>query len=346
MTNLLSIVPALAGVAVSAAMTATALAQPAPDPVRPLKVKVYAPAEGVEVAAAMAPPWCDVVPPPKSPSSSASRSSLERQFMVVDRSGWGGGTLEKIAAMLCESPEDESFQAQTGSVVQAWINVTGLGTQQAIASIRARVDTASWKRQRDETCAAVAVNPEASGRALELARVTARVFGCGSSSLGPFWSDDMNPPDKSLGWYLDEDAAPPSQTIASYRVLRCLPRASRAPDAHALGRYASCGVEARALDPGKLEAELASSGWNEFAKTIAREQHGFARRRVAQYDREVRALAAKDPAYQQIFYDAPEAAWKAWTELAAANRDALDAAFAYEARFVDNPGRATGCRAA
>ena len=336
---LLTTLPAAASVILH---TAAAGAQSDDDGRKRLpKVTEFAPPDGQPALAPFSPSWCA-----KVDASKGSGGQLERRLGSIKSSGWYPEGLVEVAQLVCLDPKAPDYQAQTAQIVQGWMALTGTSREQTIASITARLDTAAWERMETEACAALATSNELIGRDRELGVVTERALGCGSRTQ-PFWLDESNPPEKNLLWYLDDTVEAPSQVVAAYWVLSCLPgtRTDGAEESD-LGRYASCGVDARRLDEPKLEAELAAAGWNPYAAITARELHGHARRVARIWEAQARAWAAKEPAYQQLFFDAPEAGWNAWLAEIDAHRAAWTASIAYGTKLMaSSPKRITGCQA-
>jgi hypothetical protein len=304
------------------------------------KVIEFAPPDGQSPLAPFTPPWCAKV----DASQGGTAGQLERRLESIKSGGWYFESLVEVAQLVCLDPKAPELQAQTAQIVQGWMALTGVTREQAIAGITARLDVAGWERKEQEACAAIATSSEAIGRQRELGVVVERALGCGSRTQ-PFWFDESNGPDEHLIWYLDDSVEAPSQIAVAYHVLNCLPKPRTTDvDDSDLGRYASCGVDARRLDEKRLERELAASGWNDYATITAREHHAHACRVARVWEANARAAAAKDPAYQQILFDAPEAGWAAWVAEIEANRAAWSAAIDYGTRFMaSEPKPVTGC---
>jgi hypothetical protein len=111
-----------------------------------------------------------------------------------------------------------------------------------------------------------------------------------------------------------------------------------------LGRFALCGHEAGLLDKAKLERELAEGGYNDYAKTLAREQFGRVKVVLESYRKIVGALGDQDPTYRALFFEAPARAWKAWEEFHAAEKAHIALTQDFETKVMDPSRKAlAGC---
>lgn len=289
----------------------------------------------------MKPAWCDLTSEWKG---KITGGILGRQLGKAKRYGLSYSTLVDVAAMLCAHPNQPSWQKQTGYVVQKYVNETGLNKKDVIASIRARLKKARWKRDQKAFCRTV---PRAGGSDENklMHKIYRRLYGC--NNYGIFWRTESGG-NKELLWYIDRRATPDSEVLRAYYVLDCLKGsetiAQKSPPA--LADYAVCGLDARKLSRARLEAELAKAPHNSYSRTLARETFGVALAAAGRYKRAVDALVKRDAIYKKVFYDAPQAAWNKWLANYNKNKQHIEAAIAFEARVAGPSISALrGCRA-
>jgi hypothetical protein len=301
------------------------------------------PADGVARVEPRAPGWCDKLPAGELDTSRMIWATSGMQALVEERYWWA--TTREILGPLCGNPDDPNVRQQTAYFYQWWVNKTGMPPEELDGLFRyfgsfPTGDGALYATAQTEMCAAFpAASAEASDRDQLLARATRASLGCSDSAGTPYWVAGGSGDD--LWWHLDAAAEAPSQLLRAYAVLGCLWDHETIEDRH-LGNYAACGADGRDLDAAALEREIAD--WHELAQAHARMTVAAARKVTARYQAVARARADADPAWQELLYDAPARGWKAWEAAYAAERDAVDAARAYEARYF-GPSRkaARGC---
>lgn len=297
----------------------------------------FEPLPGRARAPAMKPAWCDLT------SKYKNQVVGKRLGRTMSGSKRTGGFLESrlvdSAELLCAHPNEPDWQKQTGYLVQAWINQTGLGVKAAVASIRARVDQSTWKSQRKQTCSKYVSSSEDSEETKRLNKAMVNTFGCGNWQQ--FWNNPMRQ-GKQLEWHVDKSAEFRSEVLKSHWVLECLSKGDdiASGDKHQLLRYARCGVDAQSLSRAKLDAELERERYNGFARTVARDTFARAKATNRAYRTVIDKLVKKDPIYREVFYTAPEKGFRGWVDAYRSNKAAVDAARAYEQKIYGPSKRA------
>jgi hypothetical protein len=282
-----------------------------------------APDKGMPPVGAIAIDWCS-----KADTSDASGGALKRMLQNMEERGWHWDHVPRAAAQLCGNPGDPQYQRQAGYFVQGLVNLTGQAPAQVVADLRLRMDPERWAREREVTCKRFEVSQEASVETRELANAHRELFGCGYDPVPAWWLDRAS---ITIDHHLDRTLEQPTQLQRAYHVARCMAASSK-PEAQVL-TYALCSPDAAALDPATLDREMAAAGHNAYAKAIARQHVSHVRRRWAALEGRVRALAAKDAAYQQLAFTVPMAAWKRALERRRSHAEALERSAAYEAAF-------------
>ena len=301
------------------------------------------PVEGVARIAPRRPGWCDQLPKSELARALLPQATSAMQDLVAERYWWA--TTRKVLGPLCASPDDAAVQQQTAYFYQWWVNRTALTPEQLDGLFRyfgtlASADLTLYPDTMAKVCKAFPpASNEASERDRLIAQATRASLGCAEHDGAPYWVSRGATDD--LFWHLDALEAPPSELVRAHSVLHCLGEPDEIDDDD-LAAYAVCGADGRGLDLAALEKEIA--GYHELARAHARLTVAAARRITARYEAVARAKAAQDPAWQALLYDAPASGWAAWTKAYQANRAAIDAARAYEARYLGASRKAArGC---
>jgi hypothetical protein len=299
---------------------------------------------GRDVVRPIKPDWCDDA---ALEDAFANPAGLDRVLSMVQRSvesGYSEKTLRQVGQVACVHPNDPEFQQRVAAWRQGWINLVGISEKDDREAIRARLSE-SWEQQGKDYCAAIAPGEEASSEERSLTEALAAGTGCGDTALGVY-ANDMN---RELGWWIDARAQTSSEIVRAVYVTRCMRILHDAdwPDPKStwvMQAFATCGPDARRLDRARLDKELAGARFNDFARVHAREVFALAKTVYSQLESEYKKLAEKDEAYRALLFDAPEAGWSAWEKSYAANREAFEAARAFEAKFRGPSRKATaGC---
>jgi hypothetical protein len=284
-----------------------------------------------ERATPFKPTWCGVVEEVDVGSGAVGRTAGN----MLERNQADAKTVAQVATMLCVDPDEAGVQKQAGFVAQQWMNWTGLTQKDAIASIAARADAATWEKQRAETCAQHEVGEEDAPETKALTQAQRMFYGC--SDDGPVWMWRRGAPDNLL-WWLDRGAQPPSELLRTTYVLVELPDEVASPKddsfRHAMRGVILAGLDAAKLDPARLEAELASG--NDYAKVVARENMARARADWRMWQAAVSAAAAKDPDLKKVVIDAPAEGWAAWEKTYASDRVTFDEGAEFE-KLTNSP---------
>jgi hypothetical protein len=304
------------------------------------RMVVFEPDPGREKVEAMKPTWCDLT---NKYEGKVMGSRLARTLTRIKDKGWYRGDITTVAEILCTHPDAPDWQKQTGYVVQGWVNTTGLGKDDALAGIRARVQRERWEKQKKEVCGDMEVSGEASEEQKRINSAMRDTFGCGKEI---YWRMPYARVGDKLEWFLDKDIEIPSEVMRSYYVLNCLGHGYelKKSELYVLAGYARCGIDARKLSREKLDKEIKDKGYNEYQSILAREQLARAKDVGERYQRVIDKLVKSDPVYKRIFYEAPEKAFKSWEKDYNANKAAIDEANAFEGKLYGPSKKAmTGC---
>ncbi|MCC6810266.1 MAG: hypothetical protein IT381_22740 [Deltaproteobacteria bacterium] len=298
-------------------------------------LKPVAPEPGAPVIGKHRPSWCkgksDKYGPDALPLATISDSWADRE--------------EAMVQMLCGDPDEPVFQEQVGHYFQRWANYTGQNAAQLDEYFAAASDREKWDKAHEAACQKVAVGEESPEREQTLGIMRKAVVGCGYEAQvnTPYHlSFNLMQTLKNELWHFDRDAAVPSQLAAIYRVLACV-GSSDEKDLSQVAKFAGCRADVAQLDEKKLVAEIAAEGLNEYARLVALQSMGVAKRRAAPLEAALQAKA-KDADMREVLIDAPARAWKEWEAAYAANKAAIDAARAFEDKFHGTRKSATkGC---
>lgn len=280
------------------------------------------PAPGAPTIGAYKAPWCKKA----EPNPGYGPGALAR---MVD--SYPLDAAYKAAPILCLMPDDTRFQKVVGAYMQTFANETGANADQIAAYLELYRYEKNYEELAAETCKKVAVDGEASEREKSLAVMTGAVVGCDhyGQVAKPMFIDSSAPLDNSALWHIDREAALPSQLVGTYYVLNCVAQGTP-DDTWALVRYGGCRADVKQLDEKKLAAETKAGGYNEQAKANAVLAMAKAKYRAGLFEKALVAKADKDPELKELFMEAPEQAWKDWVTARKINKEAIDAARAYE----------------
>ncbi|MEZ4403653.1 MAG: hypothetical protein R3B06_26755 [Kofleriaceae bacterium] len=314
-------------VALAAAGAALVATPPAQAQVTASNLVKVAPENGVPAVGPVKPTWCDEV--------GANQTGLHHA--TANDNLWS--YFDRAAGMTCQDPDDPLFQQQVGYYLQRWANVTGATTAQLREFLALRVG--DWDAQRDAACAAVPALEEGTARAIVFRKHEREVLGC-----------DGNPPhhiggsrglDGTATWHFDRTAEVPSQVAAIHHIQSCL-TSDREVRMYHLVRWAVCRLDLPQLDDAKLAAEIKAAGYNDYARIITTQAMSTVRLEARRMEQIFLAKAQQDPELKAVLIDAPARGWKAWEAAVAAQRPAVEAAWAYEDKFYGpRVSAAKGC---
>jgi len=291
------------------------------------------PKPGRDVISAMSPAWCDSAPEAaRDPGN--NRGGLERMFATDP---YAEERLPTVLGLLCSNPDDDSIKAATASLLQGWINRTGLDRDAAIESFRQRVQAERWQQQKMETCNSLTQSAQSTEEAQLLDAARRQVFGCRDSG------HDFT----RLQWYLDRRGKPESEIIAAFLARNCFgfDEAPAQDDMFKVAKWPICSHDAITLDLDALAAQAKSAGYNDDAKTVSLEYVSGTRAFAQDFKRVVDTLADKDDAYEQLLVDVPTTAWDTWMERYDDHRKAIEAANTFEqALLAEGKADFAGCR--
>jgi hypothetical protein len=308
---------------------------------------------------AMKPDWCDGVeidPELRIQQYEIDNKNTTRPLEAMERAlnaGFTDQSLQRLAKTACVRPDDAVYQAGVAKWRQAWIDRIGISEKQDREHQKVRASR-DWETQKTAHCSSLQPNDEASLEDKAMAGAIAAGTGCAIGSRGGEVLDLQHdgwqgPPE---AWWIDTREEVSSQIARAVFVTHCLRFVDDGkawPDPKrtvVMAAYATCGPDARRLDAAAFEKELADKRYNAYARLHARETFAQAVALTAYLTAEYQKLA-KDAAYQKLLFDAPETAWKQWEKDYAANREAFEAAKAYETKFYGPSKKALqGCGAA
>ncbi len=297
----------LLGVSLVANLSHSAVARPPNFEGLAEQLPVVAPAAGLETAPIRAPSWCAAVKdkPGNDPSFIA--------MAIEDYRKEGWPKLIAAAQKTCPYANEPAVHKAAAVIEQLWINLTGLGDTDAVASIAARLDTASWDAARKELCASLlAEADDGEGGTYRSAR--SLVFGC-SGDRAPQWQTTNAPP-RELSAYLDQSATPPDAIVELSQVIHTAQLSDLQRNGYFDGHlveYAIDRVDIDALTAAQLDAVLETAPYkgNVFAHVIAKESFARARLDIVDLDGEI-AKKVKDPDWKELLIDAPKRAVDAY----------------------------------
>lgn len=296
-----------------------------------VKVK---PAEGLPAVGPFTPTWCDEV---DSKEPRALARAADGKYL------WD--SFPQAAKFTCAAAEGALAKEQLGYYMQRWVNDTGATKEQVAEFIALRVDDEKWDAQVKATCdeKVPEADAEAGPREKRLRKMEREVLGCATRSTpvhlqGPVrW-------DAEDTWAFDRSPELASQITGLYRAATCLPADANAITMSELTHWAQCRKDLEQLDEAKLLAELKAAGHNDYARIIAQQALANARLYARITNAKFEAAVAKDPDVKSVLVDAPAKAWDGWVSAATTNKQAVDAARAFE-DLVNGPrlSAAKGC---
>lgn len=298
------------------------------------------PAPGVASVGAYRAPWCKKATPVQGWSASGL-SRLVGNYPL--------DAADKAAPLLCMHPDDGRFQKLVGAYVQHFVNHTGATPAQVAEYLALFLHPGEYNDLNEATCKKLVIDPEASERDQAIVQSQRAVLGCDRYGQAgkPMWLDPRQAAEPLGLWDLDREAAVPSQLLAVHHVLNCVSAGAAAagPDAvGALVQYAGCRADVAQLDEKKLRAELERGGFNEQARITAVLTLAQARYRASLLEQALAAKAKADPDLKAALIDAPEQGWREWVTARQSNKEAIDAARAYEdAYYGPRRSAARGC---
>lgn len=282
------------------------------------------PLPGIDVVAPMKPDWCGSYTRSISDNDLAPRVNLVASYF--DSGEIPEKALRQLAQLACERPDDPAMQQRVAGWRQTYLNATGARDADDRAALKLRIDERRFEAQKRELCAKLEPSPEASAGERVLARARKLAFACVDRA-------DVD----GLGWWIDRGSEV-DEVLRAVWVSHCLRfRFANSKDAwpepmhpENQARFATCGVDGRRLDRSKLDALLAGSTYNDYARVIGRETWSQAKATYAQLEQVYKQMATKDEAMKRLLFDAGEAGFSGWEKDYAAHKDAFDAALAFE----------------
>lgn len=309
----------------------------------------WKPLPGRDVVKAGPPDWC------AGADTSEFVHDASRTLVEVDRFVDGGNNysekgLRAISRGACRHPSDEPLQRAVARYRQRYINLVGTSEAEDRAAQKVRASK-QYEQLQSAWCDARTPDEEASLEERSLFEALSAGTGCAYKGHGgpplSVYADDMN---KELGWWVDQRAEVGSEIVRAVYVSRCLRILENDADwpnpdsSRVMGAYATCGPDARRLSKERLEKELADARFNDFARINAREVFGQAKAVADMLRAAYEKKAQKDAAYKKLLFDAPEKGWTDWEKAYAANKEAFEAARAYEKKYYGPSKKAlSGC---
>jgi hypothetical protein len=298
------------------AMTAPARANPF---TKEMVVKVAA-VPGVATVGPWKPTWCAGVPTPAS-EANAGAGLIRHQ----ESANWEN--LQQEADAACGAIQNPAFQEQVGMFMQVWVNQTGATPQQIADLLALAVNGSRWDAARKAACDSFPeLDRESSARERALQKVDLAVLGCTSKP----WHVSVigSRPHDGLA-HFDRGAELPSQLGGIGRMLACFSPEVKI-DLFRVAGWALCRHDLAQLDQRKLDAEIKARGLGDYARIVASQALAYVQLRARGYEAAFQAEIARDADVKAVLLTAAEAGWKTWATDYAANKAAVDAAFAYE----------------
>ena len=312
--------------------------------------QTIAPAPGAAKIAPQRPSWCAGFTVDQnwtwSSVGRSLRSHTEGRFLNL-------GGLASAAQVLCRKPEDPVVQKVTASVLQAYVNTTGVSADEAPRNMTWRLDE-KLVAAKKALCGALPYDEEMLGAEKTFAETRLTFFGCSPSTNDK--TDDAQWTGghgqfgfKKVLWYLDTDAQPASELVRLAYLLDTVsaPADDYSYKASIAATYAWLQYDMKNLDVAKLQKEFAEAPYkdNAWAQLILSESLGRYRTSAAEFEAFVKKTA-KDEDWKNIISGAPEKAVKEWTAQAEKNKAAMQDARDFEGKlFAPSLKAGKGCSA-
>jgi len=282
-------------------------------------------------------PWCDKA------GTIKDRWEPGRIGRTIDSKYGIEGTIEG-AYHLCQRPNDTTWKLRAQYVLQKWMNWTAQPQDEAVASIRIRMQTDKLKEDTKTMCKALEVSPEIGGQALAYAKAHQTFFGCGGGE--ELWRKSFVGMDDQVGFYFDADTELESEIVRLYWLLgqTSPPKPEELPgkDASAnrpLLEYAVASQDFAAIDTKALDKKLRTAPFNnDFARTVVSESLAVLRWRRKVFEEAIDKLSKSASDYAQILRDAPKKGFADWEKVSAAWKAELGRSYAFEKK-LSNPSR-------
>jgi hypothetical protein len=299
-----------------------------------------APEPGVAKAPARAPAWCRHVTPESGYTFGGFEQAIENAKDPL-----------RAARIACSFPGNEPGVQRAAAIIeQRWINNSGLSDADAVLSIAARLDDATFKADKQRLCSALVEPEEAQGEAPLYVKTQRRLFGCGEDYAA--WEDDQWAWPDELPAYLDQSAHPADPLV---RLGFALERAKPAFEDPKLGNQqkhlAPYGVDSydfHTLARAEILKQFDTPPYqgNAYAKVVAIESLARAQMGVAILDHDAQALAAKDKDWKELLIDAPARGAAAYLAAAKPYAAELARSNTFEYEYASGSAkRVAGCEA-
>lgn len=305
------------------------------DPELTAEAKI-APAEGMEKVEPIKPDWCE---PYKGQMQNLS-SPVQTVKAKVSQ-GYSPATLQSIAWAACDDPSNPVRQQWVAAWRQGFVNYLGWTEQEDRSAMKVwALETNELEANFKELCKKMQPDPAAAPP--EKANNLARFIALKCASNFPSTTT------KEIEYWLDRKTEISSELARAGLVMGCFGDLIYAGQ---IGRtdmvisaFAHCGPDARRLDKGRFEKELASLALGPVGDAMARTTFAKARNATKLLTTELKKLAEREPELQAILFDIPEQGFTAWEALYRKNQTVFDAVTALEDKSLQGSKKAyTGC---
>lgn len=284
-------------------------------------------------------PWCD-----KAAGVNKDRWDANRISRTIDARYGISGTIEG-AYHLCQRPNDPTWKQKATYTLQKWMNWSGQTQDEAVKSIRARIQTDKMKNEKAALCKALEVGAEVGGQARAYADARRLFFGCTGRDGQELWLEPgaISMSDQ-IGFWLDADIDLDSELVRMYWLFG----QTVEPDPEKLGgtgtfanqpllSYAVASVDYGKLDWKVVEKELAGAPYSnsEFARAVASESFHSLKWRRKLYEEAIDKLAKQASEYNTILREAPKSGFAQWDKVTAPWKAELARSLAFEKKLSD-----------
>lgn len=284
-------------------------------------------------------PWCD-----KAAGVNKDRWEPGRIGRTIDSKYGISGTIEG-AYHLCQRPNDTSWKLRAQYVLQKWMNWTGQTQEEAIASIRTRIQMEKVKTDQEKLCKSLAIGAEVGGEAKAYGEARRLFFGCSGRDGQELWREASGiAMGDEVGFYLDADMDLDSEIIRMYWLFGQTgePKpeelgGSDASNNRPLLSYAVASQDFAKLDWKAVEKELAGAPFNngEYARAVASESFHILKWRRDVFEKAIDKLAKQAGEYATILREAPKKGFAQWDKVTAPWKAELARSLAFEKKLSE-----------
>ncbi|MDP3231166.1 MAG: hypothetical protein Q8N26_00220 [Myxococcales bacterium] len=291
--------------------------------------------------------WCDGVSVPGNDRWEASRISRS-----INNNNGIEGTVAG-AFHLCWRKDDPTWQQQGAWVLQKWMNWTRQSKANAERSLKARVQSESFQKQRDDLCKELELSPEVSGAEKAFGESLRTFFACSTRSAQTLWEESATV--DNVGFYLDPLAAAPNEVVRLVYLYNTIDnpfaRDTQLPtkdpmDNASLLEFAVAQRDVEQFDQAALDKMLSAPPYNEYARVVANELVSRMMAMARVHAAAIEKVTKGDADYAEILKKAPRKGYDEWDKVSKQWRAEIERSNAFEAK-LGQPSRKVlkGCTA-